>query len=51
MPGKTKIIQKKEKNKTDHNSNQDMLIIAQDIFITTREVKTHTHGLKIVMNS
>ena len=35
----------------DHNSNQGTLTMAQDIFITTKKVKTHTHGLEIIMNS
>ena len=35
----------------DHNSNQGTLTMAQDIFITTKKVKKHTHGLEIIMNS
>ena len=35
----------------DHNSNQGTLTMTQDIFITTKKVKTHTHDLEMIMNS
>ena len=35
----------------DYNSNQGTLTMVQDIFITNKKVKTHTHGLEIIMNS
>ena len=40
-----------ETHSIDHNSNQGTLTMAQDIFITTKKVKTHTHEFKIIMNS